>query len=277
MIDRAVFDSHLVTYLPGGHCDLWSINPYKHCDFHCSYCITGAQGTSAPTFARESTLEIIRQSLKEIPHKLPVLVGGISDAYAYAEQEHKLTREILKILNAQNRTYTVVTKSTLIERDIDLLLQNPCASVSLSFSTMDDKLAKLFELKAPAPSARLKTLEKLLECGIDVRLSLSPWIPTVTNVQAFLDRVPAIVPINLERLKVIRSSRSFPVLGRVFRQSEIDTLYLLEQKKYSGYKQLSWMMDERFQQTEADIQHPRDIIVKNTDAVFQQLVHRGSH
>jgi DNA repair photolyase len=169
----------------------------------------------------------------------------------------------------------VVTKGTLVERDLDLMTGNPCAKVVLSFCTLDDKLAANFDLNAPLPSRRWRTLETLVALGIETEISLKPWIPGVTDIDQILERVPSQVSIRIERLKIVRASRKFPVGNRVLSQVEIDKLYLLERAKYSGYSRLIWEMDVRFSQFSDAEEHPLELAMRQNQHEFGLLQKRG--
>lgn len=272
-MDRAVFESHFLTFITGGHCRFWSVNPYKLCDYRCTYCITGVQGRSAPTLASQAeALACLNEALDTIPSELPVVVGGISDAYPLAEREFEITRNILKLLIARKRTFCVVTKSTLIERDADLLQDYGDARVEFSFSTLDDSAAALYELQAPSPSSRMALLNDFFAKGINVTVALRPWIPQISDIRAFLEATPDTVDIGLERLKIVRKSRTLSIAGRTFTQAQIDNQYLLAREQFADYKRLLWSMDERFSSHSNDSEHPMRIILRENREIFQQQI-----
>tara|TARA_R110002049_G_scaffold9747_10_gene48868 strand:+ start:344 stop:1126 length:783 start_codon:yes stop_codon:yes gene_type:complete len=249
------------------------VNPYKLCDYRCTYCITRVQGRSAPTVASQAeALSCLSEALDKIPGDQTILVGGISDAYPLAESEFEITRNILKLLISRRRKFCIVTKSTLIERDADLLKDYRDGRVEFSFSTLDDSIAALYELQAPSPSSRMALLHDFFSKGIRVTVALRPWIPQVSDVRAFLEATPDTVDIGLERLKIMRNSRTFSIAGRTLTQAQIDSQYLLAREQFSDCKRLQWSMDERFSSDSNDNEHPVSIIVRENQKTLQQQI-----
>jgi len=256
MLENTTVDPKLFTYIKAGACDFWTINPYANCDHNCNYCITQVQGESKPVFAKEQLISLVEQALKQIPEGLPLAIGGISDAYPNSEDSFGVSRELLRVLNKHNRRYSVITKGTGIKRDIDLLLDNPSAQVVFSFSTLDERLARKYERNAPSPLDRLALLHELVAHKINTSISLKPWIPGVTNIQAFLDEVPDCVSLKLERLKIVRASRQFHIENIRFSQHEIDDLYLREKEKFAGESRLAWQFDRTYCANGTNPTHP---------------------
>jgi DNA repair photolyase len=246
-MDHAVFESNNLTFITGGHCRFWSVNPYKLCDFRCTYCITGVQGRSAPALAsKNDAMSCLDRALDKIPGDLPLVIGGISDAYPLAESELEITRDILKLLIARKRKFSIVTKSTLVERDADLFEDYEGAKVEFSFSTLEDNIASLYELDAPTPSSHMALLNNFFARGVNVKVALRPWIPQISDIQTFLDATPDAVDTGLERLKTVRESQTFSIAGRTFTQAQIDTQYLRTRDNFPECKRLKWSMDGRF-------------------------------
>lgn len=272
----ALAESYLVTFISGAGCNFWSLNPYELCDFRCTYCIAGVQGASSAGRNRSDILKTIERKLQDIPHDPPVLLGGISDAYPYAEAQEGISREILQLLNEQQRPYGIVTKATLMERDTDLLLANPGARVVVSFCTLDDELAKRYEPGAPVPSERIAMLTRLHDLGIDVRVGLRPWMPVVSDIEGFLAAIPEGIPIGLERLKITRASGLFSIEGKTYTQREIDGLYQAERKKYKGNSRLKWTMDPRFSVEDDAQEHPLIVIARDAPGFDQWLSEKVS-
>lgn len=275
MIDSSTLKSGLFTYIKAGVCDFWTINPYPRCDHNCNYCITRAQGKSIPAFDLQDTLRRVGQALDHIPDQLTLSIGGISDGYPSSEADFKLTRSILKLLNSHNRAYSIITKGITVERDIDIIAANPRAQVVFSFSSLDEALSHKYELDAPSPVLRMRVLKKMSVKGIATSISLKPWIPGVTNIQAFLDDVPDDVKIRLERLKIIRATRRFPIEGKNFSQEEIDDLYRREHQKYAGVKQLVWQLDQAYSAQTSKELHPTLSALERNRAEFSKLLSRG--
>ncbi len=173
----------------------YSMNIYRGCQHNCVYCDGQSEKyrvegdfeseievkVNAPELAEKEFARIARQTEK--PGYIGI-VGGVSDAYQPVEIEYQLTRQILQKIDKYNFPVMVLTKSTLIERDIDLLQkinQKSGAIVGMSFSSVDDEVGKIFEPGVAPPSERLQTLDKLKKAGIRCGIFLMPVIPFITD------------------------------------------------------------------------------------------------
>jgi DNA repair photolyase len=115
----------------------------------------------------------------------------VSDSYQPFESERKLCRETLELLYRFNHPVHILTKSTLVERDIDVLQkinQQKKAVVSFSFSSVDDTIGKQLEPGVPSPSKRLETLKKFKAAGINCGMYLMPVIPHITDTYEMLEQ-----------------------------------------------------------------------------------------
>lgn len=109
-----------------------------------------------------------------------VSIANSSDPYPTVEAEKGLTRRCLEILTRQNCKIQIITKSNIVLRDIDLLKRVP-SMVALTITTDDEEIAKILEPNAPPPSERLKTVGRLVACGIPVAVRIDPIIPYVNE------------------------------------------------------------------------------------------------
>jgi hypothetical protein len=113
-----------------------------------------------------------------------MLSGGVGDSYQPIEEKYGLTRRILEILNKRNWPVHILTKSTLVERDLDLVKEvneQNGAIVSFSFSSVDDGVSSIFEPHVPPPSERLKTISIFKRGGIPCGMFLLPIIPFISD------------------------------------------------------------------------------------------------
>lgn len=122
-----------------------------------------------------------------------IVIGTATDPYQPAERQYRVTRGILEVL-AEERglSVTVITKSALITRDIDVLRELSSRSgftIHLSLITLDRELARRIEPRAPTPEARIRALERLANAGIDVGINVMPVLPGITDRPAMLDAV----------------------------------------------------------------------------------------
>jgi DNA repair photolyase len=172
-----------------------SINPYRGCEHGCIYCFarpTHAYLGLSPGLDFETRLtarpglpEVLERELAK-PGYAPatIAIGTNTDPYQPIEREHRIMRRILEVLEAHGHPVAVVTKGTLIERDIDILSRMAAkglARVGISVTTLDREVARKMEPRVPAPDRRLATIRRLSEAGIPVRVMASPMIPGLTD------------------------------------------------------------------------------------------------
>lgn len=174
-----------------------SINPYRGCEHGCIYCFarpTHAHLGLSPGLDFESRLfvkpkaaALLRQALAVPAYRCRVLVLGTNtDAYQPIERRYRVMREILEVLAETGHPVGITTKSSLVERDIDVLAdmaRRDLAVVSISITTLDHSLARRLEPRATAPRRRLQTIQRLAEAGIPVNVSVAPIIPVLTDIE----------------------------------------------------------------------------------------------
>jgi DNA repair photolyase len=172
-----------------------SINPYRGCEHGCAYCFarpTHAYLDLSPGLDFESRLsykpeapELLRKELGARSYRpAPMAVGINTDAYQPIERRLELTRRILEVLVETRHPFTIVTKSSLIERDLDLLAraaERGLTSVWMSFSTLRRDLARRLEPRAAAPQRRIETLGRIAAAGVPVGILAAPVIPALTD------------------------------------------------------------------------------------------------
>jgi len=172
-----------------------SLNPYRGCEHGCIYCFARPShaflGHSAGLdferllYAKTDVAQLLRKELACGSYVAsPIAVGVNTDAYQPLERSLKLTRQVLQVLLDARHPVYLITKSSLIERDLDLLrplaAQN-LVTVCITLTTLDNSLARRLEPRATAPQRRLRTLKTLAEAGIPTRLSVSPIIPALNE------------------------------------------------------------------------------------------------
>jgi len=172
-----------------------SINPYRGCEHGCVYCFarpTHAFLGLSPGLDFESRLfykpdaaALLAMELRSPKHKCDVLAMGTNtDPYQPIERDFKLTRQILEVLAAHDHPVGIVTKSSLIARDIDILApmaEKKLAQVCLSVTTLDRELSRKMEPRAPTPQRRLETIRALVDAGIPCGVMAAPMIPILTD------------------------------------------------------------------------------------------------
>ncbi|WP_206659526.1 PA0069 family radical SAM protein [Hansschlegelia zhihuaiae] len=172
-----------------------SINPYRGCEHGCVYCFarpTHAFLGLSPGLDFESKLtakpnvaDLLRRELAAPNYKpRTIALGTNTDPYQPIERTHRLTRKILEVLEETRHPVGLVTKSALVLRDLDILARmatQGLAKVAISITTLDPKLAREMEPRAPTPSRRLATVAALAQAGVPVTVLTAPIIPSLND------------------------------------------------------------------------------------------------
>jgi DNA repair photolyase len=172
-----------------------SINPYRGCEHGCVYCFarpTHAYLGLSPGLDFESRLfykpeaaALLRKELAASAYRCaPIAVGINTDAYQPVERRLGITRAVLEVLHGCDHPFTLVTKSSLVERDVDLLAEmarKRLVRVMISITTLNHDLARTLEPRATAPARRLQSIQRLHEAGIPVGVLVAPLIPVLTD------------------------------------------------------------------------------------------------
>jgi DNA repair photolyase len=179
----------------------WSLNPYRGCEFGCRYCYARythefIDKPDPMLFEREIYIKqnaawLLRQELKQVRPEESIALGTATDPYQPIERTARVTRSLLEVLaEQQGLRLGIVTKSTLVERDIDLLTQIAARnrlSVALTITTPDAQLARVLEPRAPRPDLRFRTVERLRAAGVKAGILCSPLMPGITDTPKALD------------------------------------------------------------------------------------------
>jgi DNA repair photolyase len=209
----------------------WSINPYVGCAFGCAYCyaryahrykaerITAEahEGEAPPAdldsmpswlaferriFVKREAGEIVRRELRrparfEALQREHVVIGTATDPYQPAERRFRITRGVLEVLAEQKGMHvTIITKSPLVTRDVDLLArinERSELSVHVSLITVDRELARRLEPRAPTPEARLRAIARLRALDIEVGVNCMPVLPGITDAPEQIDALVSAV------------------------------------------------------------------------------------
>jgi DNA repair photolyase len=175
---------------PDIHFDL-SINPYRGCEHACIYCyarpthsyldLSPGQDFETRIIAKDNASQVLRQSFASPAYEPAVLnIGSVTDPYQPVERKLRLTRAVLEVMHETRHAFSLLTKGSLIERDLDLLGEmgrQGLFAAYVSIPTLDASLARVMEPRAAAPARRLRTIEALARAGVPVGVSISPVIP----------------------------------------------------------------------------------------------------
>lgn len=152
------------------------VDLYQKCDFGCVYC----DAAEDVIYIKHNAPDVLAREIKNI-EKGTVILGSATDSYQRIEERTELSRNILSILVKENFPVHVLTKSTLVERDIDIIKKGD-VSVTVSISTLDEKISKIIEPFAPPPGRRLDMVKRLKKEDIKVGLALFPFIPFISEI-----------------------------------------------------------------------------------------------
>ncbi|RXT17480.1 MULTISPECIES: PA0069 family radical SAM protein [unclassified Bosea (in: a-proteobacteria)] len=184
-----------------------SINPYRGCEHGCVYCFArpshaylglspGLDFESKLTAKPDAALLLEKELSSPSYQPRTMAIGTNTDAYQPIEKKLRIMRGILEVLSKFNHPVGIVTKSALVQRDIDILA--PMAAkglvkVALSVTTLDPKLARNMEPRAASPAKRIETIRKLSEAGIPVTVLVAPIVPAINEheIERILDAAKA--------------------------------------------------------------------------------------
>src|SRR5216683_2491033 len=174
-----------------------SINPYRGCEHGCVYCFarpTHAYMGLSPGLEFESKLymkpdapELLERELSA-PNYTPqvIAIGTNTDPYQPIERRYSIMRRILEVLERAGHPVGIVTKSNLVTRDIDILSRlasRKLVRVGISVTSLDAKLARVMEPRAPTPARRLEALRELVAAGIPTTVMAAPIIPAINDAE----------------------------------------------------------------------------------------------
>jgi DNA repair photolyase len=180
-----------------------SINPYKGCEHGCIYCYArpnhAFRGLSAGIdfetriFVKPNAAAVLRRELSRKSYKpAPIQFAGDTDIYQPVERDLKISRAILEVLHETSHPVTLITKSALILRDLDILApmaERGLARAAISLTTLDRRLARAMEPRAAAPHRRLETIRALASAGVPVTVMTAPIVPALNDpeIEALLE------------------------------------------------------------------------------------------
>lgn len=172
-----------------------SLNPYRGCEHGCIYCfarpthsylgLSPGLDFESRIYAKVNAPELLQRELSKKHYTPePIALGVNTDAYQPVERALRLTRRVIEVLHDHGHPFAAITKSSLIERDIDLLApmaERGQVMAAVTVTTLDAQIARTLEPRAATPMRRLRTIRLLSEAGIPVGVSIAPVIPFVTE------------------------------------------------------------------------------------------------
>jgi len=180
-----------------------AINPYRGCEFACRYCyarythefleLRSPEEFEHKIFFKQNAAWLLEQELRKLKPGTEIAIGTATDPYQPLERKQRITRSLLEVLaRFSGFRLGIVTKSTLVVRDIDLLTaisaQNRL-TVHLTVTTMNVRLARLLEPRAPRPDLRIHAVAELRRAGLRAGVMCSPLMPAITDSRSSIAAV----------------------------------------------------------------------------------------
>ena len=173
----------------------YSLNPYRGCFHGCSYCyarptheylgLSGGLDFETKIFVKRNAAALFRAWLARDRYQCePVMLSGVTDCYQPIERKLQITRQCLQIALEARQPVSLITKNSLITRDIDLLSEMASmqlCKVAISVNSLDQSLTKVMEPACTAPAGRLEAIRKLSDAGIPVHVMVAPVVPGLND------------------------------------------------------------------------------------------------
>ncbi|PRF20213.1 PA0069 family radical SAM protein [Burkholderia multivorans] len=172
-----------------------SLNPYRGCEHGCIYCfarpthsylgLSPGLDFESRIYAKINAAELLEREISRksyVPE--PIALGVNTDAYQPVERDLRITRSVIEVMHDRGLPFAAITKSSLIERDLDLLApmaESGQVMAAVTITTLDADLARTLEPRAATPARRLRTIRALRDAGVPVGVSIAPLIPFVTE------------------------------------------------------------------------------------------------
>lgn len=173
----------------------WTLNPYRGCEHGCTYCyarpgheylgLSCGLDFETRIIAKHDAPDLLRRHLARRGWAgEPIVMSGVTDPYQPVERELEITRRCLKVAAEHRQPISIITKNALVVRDLDLLLalnEHGACRVSISLTSLDNRLSAAMEPRASAPAARLEAMRRLADAGIPVTVMTAPMIPGLND------------------------------------------------------------------------------------------------
>jgi DNA repair photolyase len=215
----------------------YNLNIYKGCSHGCIYCDSRSDCYRIEDFdvvrSKENALVILEKELKIKRKKGVIGSGAMSDPYNPQEKIHQLTRQSLQLIDRYRFGVSLTTKSRLIERDLDILIQikkHSAVLVLMTITTADDDLAAIIEPGASKTSQRFETLRKFANAGIPTGILMMPILPFINDTDSNILQI-------VKQAKQCGVRYIYPAFGVTLRQNQRDYYYEQLDRHFPGLKQ----------------------------------------
>jgi DNA repair photolyase len=174
-----------------------SINPYRGCEHGCIYCyarpshgyVNLSPGLDFETrlFFKQDAARLLECELAAPTYECsPIVIGANTDAYQPIEREYRVTRSLLEVLQRYRHPFSLITKSALVLRDLDILsemAQQRLVHVTVSITSLNPAIKRTLEPRTASPQARLRVIRELSAAGVPVDVMVAPIIPVLTDAE----------------------------------------------------------------------------------------------
>jgi DNA repair photolyase len=183
--------------------NIWTLNPYRGCEYGCKYCyaryahefmeLRDPELFERKIYAKQFDRVRFQSEVRRLKLNDTVWIGTATDPYQPAERRYRITRQMLEVFAAgRGLDIGITTKSDYVERDAELIAhvaRKNKIRVHLTITTLDERLARLIEPRAPRPELRLKALKALAAAGVPVSVLAHPVMPLINDSEESLDQV----------------------------------------------------------------------------------------
>ncbi len=214
----------------------YSMNLYRGCQHGCIYCDTRSEcygiNDISSISVKQNAIELLKKELSsKRKGKGTIGTGSMNDPYMPIEKELEMTRKALSVIAEKKFPVHIITKSNLVERDIDILqeISKLYCAVSFTITTFDDKLSKIIEPNAPKSSLRFDAIKHLAEKGIYTGITLMPILPFINDNEENIRSI-------IHKAKDCGASYIFPAFGVTLRKGSRDYFYKALDQDFNGIK-----------------------------------------
>ncbi len=216
------------------------LNIYRGCSHGCIYCDSRSECYHIEDFedieVKENALTLLEEKLKTKRKKCIIHLGSMSDPYIPLEKDLEYTRKLLELIDKYNFGITLITKSDLVLRDMDILKRiqkKTKAIVQMTITTYDDELSKKIEPYAPATSKRLNALKKLKKEGIPTIVWITPLLPLINDNEENLRNIlNHLIDIKVDGILCFGIFLTLRDGNREYFYKSLDTLFPSYREKY---------------------------------------------
>jgi DNA repair photolyase len=172
-----------------------SINPYRGCEHGCIYCyarpnhayvgLSPGLDFETKLFVKANAAELLEKEFSKPSYKpKTIMLGGVTDIYQPIERGYGVTRALLEVMERWRHPVSLITKSQLVIRDIDILArlaERGLAKAAISVTTLERRISRVMEPRAAAPHRRIETIRALAEAGVPVTVMVAPIVPAIND------------------------------------------------------------------------------------------------